>query len=104
MSGKAMLDRFIDKNPLAVMTRCIVGAIVGDKFDELFEENRSRQYDSTIKFSTLAMSIAEIALGTVENRNQAYLKFQKELKASKEAYYGKVNRCELPISEAYDVR
>jgi Transposase DDE domain len=100
MSGKAMLDRFIDKNPLAVMTRCIVGAIVGDQFDELFEENRSRQYDSTIKFSTLAMSIAEIALGTVENRNQAYLKFQKELKASKEAYYGKVNRCELPISEA----
>ena len=100
MSRKAILDRFIEKNPLAVMTRCIVGAIVGDHFDELFKENRSRQYDSSIKFSTLSMSIAEIALGTLENRNQAYRKYGEELGASKTAYYGKLNRCEPGISEA----
>lgn len=100
MSGKVILDRFIEKNPLAVMTRCIVGAIVGDHFDELFKENRSRQYDSSIKFSTLSMSMAEIALGTLENRNQAYRKYRDELGASKTAYYGKLNRCEPRISEA----
>jgi hypothetical protein len=100
MSGKVLLDRFIEKNPLAVMTRCIIGAIVGDHFDDLFEENRTRQYGSNIKFSTLCLSMAEIVLGTLENRNQAYRKYADELEASKTAYYGKLNRCEPGISEA----
>jgi hypothetical protein len=100
MSGKAILDRFVEKNPLTVMTRCIIGAMVDDRFDDLFEDHRSRQYDSTIKFSTLAMSVAEIAMGTVENRNQAYRRYEEELGASKTAYYGKVNRCEPGIAEA----
>jgi len=100
MSGKAVLDRFIDKNPLAVMTRSIVECVLGDQLDQVFEEHRGRQYDSTIKFSTLAMSMAEIALGTVENRNQAYAKYKDDLQASKVAYYGKLNRIEPSISEA----
>jgi len=74
MPGKAVLDRFIEVNPLTVMTRCIVGALMGDELNNVFEQNRSRQYDDTIKFSTIAMSVADIALGVVKNRNQAYLK------------------------------
>lgn len=100
MLGKAVLDRFIDKNPLAVMTRCIVGTLMGDGLDEVFDQNRSRQYDDTIKFSTVAISMAEIALGTLENRNQAYLKYKKELQTSVVAYYGKLNRTEPGVSEA----
>ena len=73
MSGKAILDRFIQKNPLAVMTRWIAQALMGEQLDQVFQQNRSQQYDDTIKFSTVAVSMAEIALGTVENRNQAYL-------------------------------
>ncbi len=100
MSGKTVLDRFIDKNPLAVMTRCIVGTLMGDELDEVFDQNRSRQYSDTIKFSTVAMCMAEIALGTVKNRNQAYVKYKKELRTSVEAYYGKLNRTEPSVSEA----
>lgn len=100
MSGKTVLDRFIQKNPLAVMTRCIVGALMGDELDEVFDQNRSRQYNDTIKFSTVATSMAEIALGTVKNRNQAYLKHQEELRTSLAAYYGKINRTEPSVSEA----
>ena len=44
--------------------------------------------------------MAEIALGTLKNRNQAYKKYQKELQTSVEAYYGKLNRTEPAISEA----
>ena len=54
MSGKTVLDRFICRNPLAVMTRCIVEALMGDELDEVFDQNRSRQYNDTIKFSTVA--------------------------------------------------
>lgn len=100
MSGKMMLDRFILKNPLAVMTRCIVGALASEDLDEVFAQNRGRQYDDTIRFSTVAVSMAEIALGTVKNRNQAYLKYKQELQTSVEAYYGKLNRTEPAISEA----
>jgi hypothetical protein len=100
MSGKAMLDRFIKKNPLAVMTRCIAGTLLDEKVDAVFDENRCRQYDDTLKFSTVAVSMAEIALGTIENRNQAYRKYKEELQASKVAYYGKLNRTEPSISEA----
>jgi hypothetical protein len=73
---------------------------MGEKLDEVFEQNRSQQYDDTIKFSTVAISMAEIALGTVENRNQAYRKYKDQLQASAVAYYGKLNRTEPAISEA----
>ena len=46
------------------------------------------------------MSMAEIALGTVKNRNQAYLKYKEELQTSVVAYYGKLNRVEPSVSEA----
>jgi hypothetical protein len=100
MSAKKTLDKFIKKNPLTVMTRCIMGAVIGSEFDELFADNRCQQYDSEIKFSTLGLAIGEIALGTLENRNQAYLKYQEDLNVSSQAFYGKVNRSEPTISEA----
>jgi hypothetical protein len=100
MSGKSNLDRFSVKNPLAVMTRCITNALLGEELNRIFEENRRRQYDDTIKFSTIARSVAEIVLGTVENRNQAYRKYQSELQTSTVAYYGKLNRTEPEVSEA----
>jgi hypothetical protein len=100
MSGKEMLDRFIEKYPLAVMTRSIVESVLGDQLDEVFQQHRGRQYDDTIKFSTVAISMAEIALGTVENRNQAYHRYKEELQTSLVAYYGKTNRTEPAVCEA----
>ena len=100
MSSNDMLDRFIDKYPLAVMTRTVIESLTGDSLGEVFQRNRSRQYEDTIPFSVLAMSMAEIALGTIPNRNQAHAKYGKEIKASVTAYYRKLNRVEPNISEA----
>lgn len=100
MSAQAMLDRFIAKHPLAVMTRTILGEMIDERLDELFDQHRGRQYDGTIKFSVLAMSVAEIALGTIANRHQAYRQYAAELQASQAAYYAKCNRCEPRVSEA----
>jgi hypothetical protein len=101
MAGKEVLDRFVEQNPIAVMTRAIIVSMMdADTFDQIFEDNRSRQYDSTIKFSVLALTMAEIALGTKRNRNQAYIKYEKQIGATKEAYYTKLNRTEPVISEA----
>jgi len=73
---------------------------MGDAINNVFEESRSRQYDDKIKFSTMAVAMGEIALGTVENRNQAYRKYKEELGTSAVAFYGKLNRTEPDISEA----
>lgn len=101
MDGDKALGRFVEHSPLTVMTRgAIAGLIDSASFDRIFEENRARQYDDTLKFSVLALSMAEIALGTKRNRNQAYLKYQEQLGATKEAYYTKLNRTEPAISEA----
>jgi hypothetical protein len=43
--------------------------------------------------------MAEIVLGTVQNRNQAYHKYRQELQVSTAAYYGKLNRTEPSVSE-----
>lgn len=101
MTGKAILDRFVEECPLAVMTRAIIGGMIDSKgFDRIFEDNRSRQYDDTIKFSVLALTMGEIALGTKRNRNQAFIKYEERIGATKEAYYTKLNRTEPAISEA----
>ena len=41
MSVQLVLDRFIEKNPLAVMTRSIMGCLMGEELDGVFEQNRS---------------------------------------------------------------
>ena len=44
MSRTSIMDRFIEKHPLAVMTRCIAGTLSANELDEVFEQNRGRQY------------------------------------------------------------
>jgi hypothetical protein len=76
-----------------------VSQVLDDRVDEVFESCRARQYDGSVKFSVIALSMAEIALGTIENRNHAYSVFKDQLGVSKRAYYGKVNRTEPGVSE-----
>ena len=100
MTTQDVLDRFVDKCPLAVMARSIIEALLGDQLNEVFERNRSRQYDHIIPFSVLAMSMAEIVIGATPNRHQAYVKFKEEIRVSVIAYYKKLNNVEPSISEA----
>ena len=81
MSAKGNLERFVEKAPLAVMTRCIVGEVINERFEEVFETSRGRNYDRNIPFSVLAKAVGEIVLGLESNRNQAYKKHKDELKS-----------------------
>src|SRR5688500_11680709 len=97
--GRVVLERFIEKNPLAVMVRCLSGQLMCEELDQVFERQRSQCYEDQLKFSALAATVAEIALGTVENPNQAYKAYREELCVSKTAYYDKLNHVETAISE-----
>ena len=97
--GSVVLERFIKKNPLAVMVRCLSGQLMCEELDQVFEQHRSQCYQGPLKFSALAATVGEIALGTVENPNQAYDAYRNELQVSKASYYDKLNHVETAISE-----
>lgn len=98
--GTVVLQRFVQKNPLAVMVRCLSGQLMCEELDQVFEQSRSQNYEGQLKFSALAASVAEIALGTVENPNQAYEAYREELRVSKTSYYEILNRVETDVAEA----
>jgi len=99
MNDSKLMERFIESRPLCVMTRCILGHVMADDLDDVFAQCRQRQYEGDIKFSALAVSVADVALNFCKNFNQAYKKHQEQLAASAVAYYGKLNRVEPSISE-----
>ncbi len=71
-----------------------------ETFDQIFRDNRSRQYDGTIKFSALAITMAEIASVRLAIEIKRTPKYKDQIGATKEAYYTKLNRTEPAISEA----
>jgi len=99
MKNSKVMERFVESRPLCVMTRCILGHLMTEDLDGVFAQCRRRQYEGDIKFSALAVSVADVALSFCENFNQAYKKHKEELAASVVAYYGKLKRVEPSISE-----
>lgn len=99
MSDADVMERFIQARPLCVLTRCILGHVLTDELDGVFAEHRRRQYQGEIKFSALAVSVADVALNFCANFNQAYRQHREHLAASVVAYYGKLNRLEPSIAE-----
>src|SRR5580765_1673414 len=99
MRDSRVMERFIETRPLCVMTRCILGHLLTEDLDEVFAQCCERQYERDVKFSALAISVADVALSFCGNFNQAYKKHKEELEVSAVAYYGKLKRVELGISE-----
>lgn len=99
MAVSKVLERFISDRALCVMTRCILGHVMNAELDQLFAESRQRQYERDIKFSALAISVADVVLGFCENPNQSFKRHKEKIGASVVAYYGKLNRVEPAVSE-----
>ena len=99
MPAQEVLERFVKRDPLAVMARGVAVGMLDERLDDIFEQKRSQQSERTLKFSLLARTMTEVALGLVDNRHQAYREFQDELQVSAVAYYGKLNRTEPAVSE-----
>ena len=53
MAKDGLLQRFIGTRPLSVMTRCILDEMMTVELDDVFEENRSRQYQREVRRATL---------------------------------------------------
>ena len=77
MPGKAMLSCFVERNSPAVMTRSVIGCVIGEGFDNVFEENCSRPRTTTRSNSPRSqcrsLLVHKLRLGNVYPRSSALL-------------------------------
>jgi hypothetical protein len=98
MFFSSLLERFIQKSPIAVMAHAtIVYALNATSLDALFKAHASAQYEYKITFSALVDLMSLVVCQVYRSVNSAYAKSKDKLRASLVAVYGKLNRMELPI-------
>jgi hypothetical protein len=101
MLFSSLLERFVEKSPIAVMAHAsIVYALNASSLNNLFQEHASAQYEKKITFSSLVDLMSLVVCQIYPSVNSAYAKTRQKLGASLVAVYGKLKRTELPIVTA----
>jgi IS4 transposase len=96
----AMLKRFSEQAPVAVMARLgLQRAIGADWVNQVFEEHSETQYTRELLFSTVVELMSMVALGLRRSLHAAAQKMSG-LPASLTALYDKVNRVEPNVVRA----
>ena len=104
VSESKLMEAFLKKCPFAVLTQVAVRGVIADELDEIFEQNRSQQYERTLTFSAMATAVADVVLRFAENFRQAYATHKENLGVSLTSFYNKINATELQTSEAIVAR
>jgi hypothetical protein len=81
------------------MTQVVLRACIRDKFAEVFQQARGRQYEENLTFEDLAVAVADVALGVCRNPNQAYRAHKAELGVARSRFYDKLNHTNTDVSE-----
>ena len=100
MSLDKLVETFSAKCPFAVLTQIVIRGVLQDDLNEVFEANRSQQYEREVAFADIAIAVAQVALGFSENFNQAYKAHKQDLGVSRQSFYDKIKATELAISSA----
>jgi hypothetical protein len=100
MDDQSVLQRFVKKRPLAVMTRLIVGEVLDDDLEAVFDQHRGRNYTRDMLFSNLCLALADVVLEFSPSPHQAYIEHKEALAVSKNAFYNKLKNVSLPLSRA----
>ncbi len=95
-----MLDRFSASAPFAVMSHVLVRGLIGDQWDQIFEDNREQQYEYVASFGAVAATVADVVLNFSDNFNQAYQDHREELQISRQSFYAKTRGIEPAVSQA----
>ena len=100
MSDQDVFRKFAAKAPFAVMTRIVTQAVIAGELDQVFEQHREYQYEKDVKFSAVAMAVADVAMNFSENFNQAYKVHRQRLGVAITSFYDKIKATEAAVSEA----
>ena len=95
----AVLDRFVEQCPAAVMVRATLENLVSpDRLDEIFADASQRQYEKELLFSQVVALMMGVATRTHTSVHAGYLAAKDRLAVSPAALYGKLNRLEPGLS------
>lgn len=101
MSLPKSFQVFVEGAPCAVITRLAVEYLVdGEILEMLFAEHATAQYEREVTLTNLVNVMLDVACGTRRSPRAAFLARTDQIAASLSAFYGKLNRTELGISEA----
>ena len=96
----AMLKRFSEQAPVAVMARLGMQRAIGAEWvNQVFEEHSQTQYTRELLFSTVVELMSLVALGLRPSLHAAAQKMS-DLPVSLTALYDKVNRVEPNVVQA----
>lgn len=100
MALDAVVQRFVEQSPVAVMARlALERAVSAEWVDQVFEQHRQRQYTHELLFSTVVDLMALVAVGLRPSLHAA-AKSSKNLNVSLTALYDKVNHAEPAVLQA----
>ena len=92
---------FVEGAPCAVITRLAVEYLVDDEtLGMLFTEYATTQYEREVTLTNLVNVMLDVTCGTRRSPRAAFLARTDQIAVSLSAFYGKLNRTELGVSEA----
>ena len=95
-----ILQRFMDKTPIAVMVHATIVRTIGDSvLDGIFERNADSQYTRTLTFSTISRLMTQVVFRTYPSVHAAYKK-SDDIPVSIASVYNKLNGLETGIGQA----
>lgn len=101
MSLPKAFQPFVEGAPSAVISRIALEYLVDDKaLGMLFADRATAQYEREFTLMNLVNVMLDVACGAHRSPRAAFLARSDQLAASLSAFYGKLNRTELGISEA----
>jgi hypothetical protein len=96
----AILNPFVEKAPAAVMTRIALDWILdGIPLDTLLQDVADGQFERELLLRHLVDVMLDVACGFRPSPRAAYIRRDLELVASPSAFYRKLGRMELPVTE-----
>jgi hypothetical protein len=96
----AILNPFVEGAPAAVMTRIALDWIIdGTPLDQLFEEVAEGQYEREFALSHFVRVMLDVACGFRPTPRAAFMRREFQRVASLSAFYRKLGRMELGITE-----
>jgi hypothetical protein len=98
---QAVLDRFVQKSPVTVMTRAVLeNALAPTSIDALFGEHSEWQYERKLLFSSVVDLMGMVVCRLQPSIHTAYKAVKDTLPVSLAAVYDKVNGIEPPVTGA----
>ncbi|MBU1170096.1 MAG: hypothetical protein KKD44_11080 [Proteobacteria bacterium] len=99
MNLNPILEKFIEKSPISVLSRGLMERILcPDQLDEWFEKTAEEQYTKDLLFSSVFNIMSKVVAGSYPSVHAAYQASKEDIGVSVTSVYNKLNGIEVTTS------